>query len=101
MLCQLASRFKANTVDPSFVVRLDVESAGACLPSPSPCPRCGKFHVENELHGIVVMWVADATVSSTYFQSDFANMARFRDKLDAALAELQKPHSKRIARYIR
>ena len=47
-------------------------------------------------------WVGpDSTVTSTYFQSDYANMARLKEKLDAALAELQKPHSKRIARYIR
>jgi hypothetical protein len=40
-------------------------------------------------------------VSSTYFQSDFANMAHFKARLDEALAELQKPHAKRISRYIR
>lgn len=49
----------------------------------------------------MLWWCAASKVSSVYMQADYANMSRLKDKLTLALAELEKPHAKRIARYIR
>lgn len=101
---QVGSRFQSGTVTPSFLLRLDTEDSG--MISSVLCPDVAAAVAiaavtTSDCVSACLCAAADATLSSVYMQSDFANLARLKAKLEQAAAELEKPHAKRITRYIR
>ncbi len=98
-LWQVASRFKAASLEPSFVLRLDTEGAGTMplVPLVLLCTPRRSIMLAHRASCAC----ADGALQSAYMQSDFANLNRLKEKLEQAAAELQQPYAKRITRYIR